>query len=132
MDTLGLLWGLVVTPANVQDKTGARRLAAGSAPALPRLRHVWVDGGYGGDTLATDLRTQYGWTLEVVQPPTDPHQRGFRVVPKRWIVERTLAWLVKQRRLRLDYEATLASSTAFICLAMTGLMTQRLARVSHS
>ena len=91
---------------------------------------MWVDGGYGGDTLAVDLRTQYGWTVEVVERP--PGTRGFQVVPKRWIVERTLAWLVKQRRLRLDYEATLAAASAFILLAMIGLMTRRLARHDHS
>ncbi len=129
VDTLGLLWGLVVGPANEQDKAGARRLAAQAAPALPRLRRVWADGGYESEALAADLHAAYGWTLEVVQPPTGPGRRGFQVVPKRWVVERTLGWLVRQRRLRIDYEGTLDAPATFIQLAMTGLMLRRLAAV---
>lgn len=105
VDTLGLPWGLVVTPANEQDKVGARRPAAQAAPTLPRLQRVWVDGGYESAALVADLHAAYGWTVEVVPPPTGAGRRGFQVVPKRWLVERTLGWLVRQRRLRIDYEA---------------------------
>jgi transposase len=129
VDTQGWLWGLLVTPANVQDKTGARRLAAQVAPRLPRLTRVWADGGYGGEALATDLAA-YGWTLEVVQPPAAT--RGFAVQPKRWIVERSFGWCTQQRRLRIDYEERLEVSATLIHLALIGLMTRRLVHVSTS
>jgi putative transposase len=129
VDTQGWLWGLVVPPANVQDKVGARRLAAQVAPAAPRLTHLWADGGFGGEALVEDLAT-YGWTLEVVQPAAAT--RGFAVLPKRWIVERTFGWCVQQRRLRLDYEERLEVSSTFVYLAMIGLMARRLVHASTS
>ena len=129
MDTQGWLWGLLVTPANVQDKAGARRLAAQAAPLTPRLTHVWADGGFGGEALATDLAA-YGWTLEVVQPTAAA--RGFAVLPKRWIVERTFGWWGQQRRLRIDYEERVEVSATLIHLAMIGLMTRRLVHATTS
>jgi transposase len=129
VDTLGWLWGLAVTAANVQDKAGARRLAAQVAPVAPRLRRVWADGGYASAALAADLAA-YGWTVEVVQSPGAA--RGFAVLPKRWIVERTFGWWVQQRRLRIDYEERLEVAATFIYLAMIGLMTRRLAHGSTS
>ena len=130
VDTQGWLWGLAVGPANEQDKVGARRLAQRVAPAVPRLRHLWVDGGYASEPLLVELQTAFGWTVEVVERP--PGTRGFQALPKRWIVERTLGWLVRQRRLRVDYEGTLASPVAFILVAMIGLMLHRLAHATHS
>jgi transposase len=129
VDTQGWLWGLLVTPANVQDKAGARRLAAQVAPGVPRLTHLWADGGYGGAALAADLAA-VGWTLEVVQPPAA--RRGFAVQPKRWLVERTFGWWGQQRRLRTDYEERLEVAATLIHLAMIGLMTRRLVHVSTS
>jgi putative transposase len=129
VDTQGWLWGLVVTPANVQDKVGARRLAAQVAPVAPRLTHLWADGGYGGAVLAAEL-AGYGWTLQVVQPAAGA--RGFAPLPQRWIVERTFGWWGQQRRLRLDYEARLEVTATFIYLAMIGLMTRRLVHASTS
>jgi transposase len=129
VDTQGWLWGLAVTAANVQDKVGARRLAAQVAPAAPRLGRVWVDGGYASAALVADLAA-YGWTVEVVQPPGAA--RGFAVLPKRWSVERTFGWWVQQRRLRTDYEERLEVAATFIYLAMIGLMTRRLAHGSNS
>jgi transposase len=129
VDTQGWLWGLEVTPANVQDKVGARRLAAQVAPLAPRLAHVWADGGYGGEALAEEYAT-YGWTLEVVQPVAAA--RGFAVLPKRWIVERTFGWCVQQRRLRIDYEERPDIAATFIYLAMIGLMARRLVHAPTS
>lgn len=129
VDTQGWLWGLVVTPANVQDKVGARRLAAQVASGVPRLTHLWADGGFASAALAADLAA-YGWTLEVVQPAAAT--RGFAPLPKRWIVERTFGWCTQQRRLRLDYEERLEVSETYVYLAMIGLMTRRLVHVSTS
>jgi putative transposase len=129
VDTQGWLWGLLVTPANVQDKTGARRLAAQVAPLAPRLTHVWADGGFASEALADDLAA-YGWTLEVVQPTAA--LRGFAVLPKRWIVERSFGWWTQQRRLRIDYEERMEVSATYVYLAMIGLMTRRLVHTSTS
>jgi putative transposase len=129
VDTQGWLWGLLVTPANVQDKAGARWLAAQVAPLVPRLTHLWADGGFASAALVDEYAT-YGWTLEVVEPPGAA--RGFTVVPKRWIVERTFGWWGQQRRLRIDYEERLAVAATFIHLAMIGLMARRLAHDTTS
>ena len=128
VDTQGWLWGLAVTPANVQDKVGARQVAAQAAPVAPRLTHLWADGGYGSDPLLAEFAAS-GWTLEVVERP--PGTRGFAALPKRWIVERTLGWWTHQRRLRIDYEARLEVATTFVYLAMIGLMTRRLVHAAH-
>lgn len=129
VDSQGWVWGLVVTPANVQDKAGARLLAAQVAPLAPRLTHLWADGGFGGAALAQELAAS-GWTLEVVRPAGAA--RGFAVLPKRWIVERTFGWCVQQRRLRLDYEELPEVSATFVYLAMIGLMARRLVHASTS
>jgi putative transposase len=129
VDTQGWLWGLLVTPANVQDKVGARRLAAQVAPVAPGLTHLWADGGYGGEALADEL-AGYGWALEVVQPAAGT--RGFAPLPKRWIVERTFGWWGQQRRLRLDYEERLEVTATLIHLTMIGLMTRRLVHAATS
>jgi transposase len=129
VDTQGWLWGLLVTPANVQDKTGARLLAAQVAPLVPRLTHLWADGGFGGEALAAEFAS-YGWTLEVVQP--GGATRGFAVLPKRWIVERTFGWCVQQRRLRIDYEERQEVAATFVYLALIGLMTRRLVHAATS
>jgi len=129
VDTLGLLWAVLVTPANVQDKTGLRWLLDNWGPLLRRLRLLWADGAYLSESLATWLLGRFGWQLVITQPPIG--SRGFAVAPKRWTVERTFAWLVHHRRLRVDYEATIPASTAFIHVAMLHLTLRRLARLSR-
>jgi putative transposase len=129
VDTLGLVWSRTVTPANVQDKTGARRLLAAALPRLPRLRRLWADGGYDSAPLVAELAAR-GCALEITRPPAGSH--GFTTVPKRWVVERTFAWLTHQRRLRADYEHLPAVVEAFIDLTMIRLLTRRLARYAHS
>lgn len=124
VDTEGLLLRVVVHPANVQDAAGAKLvLAELAAPgAFPRLALLWVDGAY---PAAVDFAADYaGLTLEVVKRPDAA--RGFVVVPRRWVVERTFGWLGRCRALSKDYEATPDSSEAWIYLAMTHFMLKRL------
>ena len=117
--------GLVVHPANIQDRDGAKLVLAPLIGQMPRLQRIWADAGYGGK-LVDWVRHEAGWNLEVVAKP--PGATTFNVLPHRWIVERTFAWLGKCRRLSKDYEQLLSSSTAMIRLAMIRLMAKRLAR----
>ena len=88
VDTLGLPLSIHVTPADVQDRVGAHLLLAGLGPLVPRLKKIWADGAYSGKELAKWCEEQGGWELEVVE--RDKEAKGFEVLPKRWIVERTL------------------------------------------
>ena len=122
---MGLIHGLIVHAANIQDRDGAKLVFAAIRKQMPRLKRIWADAGYAGQ-LVDWVSEQTGWTLEIVKRPDGAE--GFVVIPKRWIVERTFAWLVKCRRLRADYEATPASSETLIRLAMLGIMLRRLRR----
>jgi putative transposase len=97
VDTLGLPLSIYVTPADVQDRVGARLLLAGLKPLMPRLKKIWADGAYGGDPLAQWCHKEGGWELQVVE--RNPDTEGFEVIPKRWIVERTLSWIGQNRRM---------------------------------
>ena len=90
---------------------------------VSRISLIWADGAYKGP-LVDWVKQQYGWVLEIVKKPAD--QQGFRVLPRRWVVERTLAWLGRYRRLSKDYEALPESEEAWITIAMINLMLQRL------
>jgi putative transposase len=125
VDTLGLIWALSVHPADVQDATGARLLLPQLWGRVPRLQVIYADRVYQG-SLSLPIRLVTGAQLEIVQRRGKP--KGFQVLPKRWIVERTFAWLGKSRRLSKDYEALPQSSEAWIRLAMCRLMLCRLAR----
>jgi putative transposase len=128
VDTLGLIVAIVVHAANLQDRDGAKlvleKLAAKNDKGrrlFPRLKLIWADGGYAGQLI--EWAKQLGrWTLEIVKR-TEP---GFAVLPKRWIVERTFAWLGKYRRLSKDYESLTESSESMIRIAMINLMLHRL------
>ncbi len=124
VDTLGLLLTVVVHAANVQDRDGATLVLAKLAGRFPRLRLVWADGGYAGALLIWALAAA-GLVIEVVAKPAGA--TTFAVLPKRWIVERTFAWLGRCRRLSKDYEALPATSEAWIHVAMIHLMLKRLA-----
>ena len=115
--------GLLVHPANLQDRDGAKLLLEPLAGRLPRMQRLFADGGYAGQ-LEAWVREQTAWELEIVRRPEDA--QGWVVLPKRWVIERTFAWLGKCRRLSKDYEGCIASSEAMIRLAMTGLMLRRL------
>ena len=125
VDTLGLLLVIVVTAADVGDRTGARLLAGGlRRERFARLLTVFADAGYGGQPLTDWLRDFGGWALEIVRGLKD--QDGFDVQPKRWIVERTFGWLNRYRRLSKDYEGYPETSEVMILIAMTHLMVRRL------
>ena len=115
----------VVHGAGLQDRDGARLVLARLHDRAPKLEKIWVDGAYAGPLLEW-AKAFGGWTVEVVRKKKG--QQGFRVLPRRWVVERTLAWIGRCRRLSKDYEALSASSEAWIHLAMIGLMLRRLAR----
>ena len=121
VDTLGLLWGLVVFPADVQDRDGARALL-GRLPALPRLAVLWADGAYAA--VVGWVRQQFGWVVTTIVRPLGA--RGYIHLPKRWIVERTFGWFGRYRRLSKDYEHNPASSEAWIYIAMIHRMARLL------
>jgi putative transposase len=123
VDTLGLIMALVVHPANVQDRDGAKLVLAKLVGWLPRLKVVWADGGYAGQ-LIDWVKALGGWLLEIVRRCDDV--TGFVVLPKRWIVERTFGWFGRYRRLSKDYEELTDSSESMIYLAMIHLMVRRL------
>lgn len=124
MDTLGLLLQVVVSAANVSEKAGALLVLEQIVARFPRLLKIFADGGYEGKDFTQKVKDDYQLELEVVKRKQG---KGFQVVSWRWIVERTLAWLVRHRRLTIDYEALPASSEAFIYAAMIRLMVRRLA-----
>jgi putative transposase len=147
VDTQGLLLKVLVLPANITDREGGKELLSDVHDYAPRLQHLWVDGGYKGEWVAWVKQT-LGLSVEVVQyayagisgfwMPAEqeltPEQlsqlrgfRSFKVLPRRWVIERTFAWLMFQRRLVIDYEFLPQTSQAFIHLAMTRIMLRRLA-----
>jgi len=123
VDTLGLLLAVVVTAASVQDRDGARMLLNRLDGAAKKLRKIWVDGGYRG-VLLEWVKLNFRFCLEVVL--RSENQIGFVVLPRRWVVERTFAWLLNHRRLSKDYERFCQTSETFIYVAMTRLMLRRL------
>jgi putative transposase len=128
VDTLGLPLSVYVTSADVQDRVGARCLLAGLKPFVPRLKKIWADGAYTGEKLARWCQEQGEWELQIVERSSSADSEGFVVLPHRWIVERTLGWLMRNRRLSKDYERKVQSSESFMEVAMIRLILKRLAR----
>ena len=130
VDTLGLLLLVMVGPAKVQDRDGARPLLQAVLKLCGRLKKVWADSGYAGGLVqwVADLVGERNCVLEIVRRLEGV--TGFHILPKRWIVERTLGWLVKSRRLARDYETRPESSEALIYLTMIRLMLKRLAKTA--
>jgi putative transposase len=124
VDTLGLLMAVIVTPANVQDYHGAKPVLEKVKDRCPRLKVVWVDGIYEKEWLITWVKKECGWELQVIKR-TD-QEKGFKLLPKRWVVERTFAWLGRYRRLSKDYEKLTETSEAMIQMAMIHIMVRRL------
>ena len=122
----GHLLGLDVHPADVQDRGGATAVLASVRTLYPWLRHLFADGAYAGDKLATALAELGRWTIEIVKR-SDTAQ-GFVLLPRRWVVERTFTWLGRCRRLAKDFEASMASAEAWIWIAHVRLLSKRLAR----
>ena len=129
VDTLGLPLSVYVTPADIQDRVGAQYLLAGLKLLLPSLKKIWADGAYTGEKLARWCRERGGWELEIVER-NSADTEGFTVLPHRWIVERTLGWLMRNRRLSKDYERLVQTSETFIEVAMIHLILRRLARAA--
>jgi transposase len=127
VDTLGLLLSIYVTSADIQDRGGAQYLLAGLKPFVPRLKKIWADGAYTGEKLAGWCEVQGEWELEIVERRSADTE-GFVLLPHRWIVERTLGWLMRNRRLSKDYERLVQTSETFIEVAMIRLILRRLAR----
>jgi transposase len=123
VDTIGLLLVVVVHSAYIQDRDGARLVLHQLLGRFPRLHLIWADGGYAGE-LVDWAYTLGGWLIEVVKRTLNRH--SFAVLPRRWVVERTLGWLGRNRRLSKDYEALPESSEAWIHIAMIHLMLKRL------
>jgi len=123
VDTLGLLLVVMVTVAEVQDRDGARLLFGKLSGSCKKLRKIWVDGGYRGSLLDW-VKVNFKFVLAVVLRSEE--QKGFVILPRRWVVERTFAWLSHQRRLSKDYEVFPKTSETFILIAMTRLMLRRL------
>ena len=124
VDTLGLLLAVVVHTADVQDRDGAPLVRARLKGLYCWLQGAFADGGYQGPKLEAAIRRQRLVPLEIVRK--QPDQVGFKVLPKRWIVERSFAWLGHQRRLAKDYELLPEVSEAMVKLAMVRLMLRRL------
>lgn len=124
-DTLGHLIHAVVHPADIQDRDGAPKVLAAIRRLYPWLRHVFADGGYAGDKLEAALADIGNWTVQIVK--RSDTAKGFVLLPRRWVVERTFAWLSRNRRLAKDFEATIQSATAWLFLASVQLCTRRLA-----
>ena len=125
-DTQGNLVGLIVHPADVQDRDGAPLVLAAIRSRYPWLRHVFADAGYAGKKLKAALVPMGRWTLQIIR--RSDTAKGFELLPRRWVVERTFAWLNRCRRLAKDVEATIESATAWIFIAHIRNLTRKIAR----
>jgi len=125
-DTNGLLLAVHVHAANVQDVHGAVPLLEHLRQRFPKLRHIFADRIYRGEQLVNALSPCGPWTIEIVERP--PGVKGFRLLPRRWVVERTFAWFGRCRRLSKDFEGSADTEVAWLLIAHLRLLTRRLAR----
>ena len=127
-DTEGNLIALHVHPANIQDRDGAIDLLQMVSKQYPDLLHFFADSAYAGEYLRKALAGLGAWFFEIIRRSDDT--KGFVVLPRRWVVERTFAWLSRCRRLAKDFEATITSAVAWILVSHIRLLTRRLARTA--
>lgn len=125
-DTEGNMLGAMTHTADIQDRDGAPNLIADTKESFPTLAHLFADGGYAGEKLETALQDMDGPTIEIVKRPDGA--KGFVVIVRRWVVERSFAWLGRCRRLAKDWEATIASSDAWLLIASIRRTTRLIAR----
>ena len=127
VDVMGLLLAVVVHKASIQERAGAKLLLQRAAlKGFERLKLIWADGGYSGQPMIDWVWQLAGWIFKVIKRAEDAV--GFVVLPRRWVVERTFAWLGRYRRLSKDYEQLPETSEAMIYAAMVRIMLRRLAR----
>jgi transposase len=126
VDTLGLVLGVIVTPADCPERAGAQQVLQQVGGWFKELRKLWVDGGYTGEVFAQWVSDHWP-KLEVEVIKRSDTNAGFTVLPRRWVVERTFGWLMRHRRLVRDYERTEASAESWIHLAMIRIQLRRLA-----
>ena len=124
VDTLGLILAVIVHSAHIQDRDGAKFVFGRLKKYFETLLIIWADGGYAGK-LIEYVKDKYGWTLEIIK--RSDATKGFKILPKRWIVERTFGWFNRYRRLSKDYEFDPKTSEAMIYIAMIHIMVRRLA-----
>ena len=120
---------VVVHPADVQDRDGAFHLLRRARRMFPFIERIFADGGYAGQKMALVVWRTGAWKLQIVKRSDAP---GFVVLPKRWIVERTFAWISRNRRLTRDFERYATTVTAFVRVAMIRIMLKRLAANTSS
>lgn len=125
-DTTGLLVGFAVHGADIQDRDGAPDLLESISTTYPLLRHIFADGGYAGPKLKRALEKIGRWTLEIVK--RSDMAKGFEIIPRRWVVERTFAWLGRCRRMAKDWEKTIASAEAWLLISHIRRVVRLLAR----
>jgi putative transposase len=128
-DTLGFLLFVLIHAADIQDRDGAPEVIKALRLRFPWLRHIFADGGYAGPKLAQALVGHGEWTIEIVK--RSDAAEGFVVLPRRWVVERTFAWLGRCRRLAKAWDRSIESSTAWTNIASVRLITRRIARLSR-
>ena len=129
VDTQGLLLKVNVHEAGMHDSVGAKKVLEGLGGKLPRMKKMWADYAYRG--LRAWVKKELGWELEIVRAKSQgSERRGFSVQARRWVVERTFAWLVRNRRLTKDYEYLAETEEAFVYAAMVRLMLRRVVRTT--
>jgi len=129
-DTCGFLVFILVHGADIQDRDGAVDVLKAIRQRFPWLRHVFADGGYAGPKLRDAMARHGDWTIEIIK--RSDTAEGFEILPRRWVVERTFAWLGRCRRLAKDWETSIASSTAWALLASIRMLTRRTAKYCYA
>jgi putative transposase len=140
VDTEGFLLKAKVHSAKVFDRDGIKMLLKDAKELFPRMRHLWLDAGYNGKEKGKDwVEKVLGWSAEIVKRPSrwvwvpegvepPPYPKGFIVLPRRWVVERSFSWMGQNRRMSKDYERVPETGEALMYVAMTRLMVRRLSR----
>ena len=128
VDTLGLILCVVVSPANLNERKGLVQLLQNVRHQLPRLHHIWLDKGYRGESFAKRMLLCFAVVLDIVSSPKG--SKGFVLQHRRWVVERTFAWLGNYRRLARDFEQRHDSSESFIYMASADIILKRLAKTN--
>ena len=128
-DTCGFMLFVLIHAADIQDRDGGADVLKAIRHRFPWLRHIFDDGGYAGDKIKAALEGHGTWTLEIVK--RSDTAKGFVLLPRRWVVERTFAWLSRCRRLAKDWERSIASSTAWAHIASIRMLTRRTARYCY-